>query len=764
MADMKVIAHFMHEGEMAEASQRLHNAEVTDSYVVGRIDDSEIPSLEQHGLIIQVLDEQPEEETASRFREAIAAEPRVMVDGLRAAGALAAATAAGAPAAAAAAPAAEIDETGPNFYFLRLGGPLLEQWRSQLDQLGVTLLERVPPTSYTARLEPQQAHQVDALPFIEALHLYKPEDTGLVMLEAERPPPSALAGSTRSMAIQAFDVRLHRAEDLASVETWLHDHSVAVAGSGGRKVRVYALEEAPVLDEIRSLPEVVLVEQYVEPELFNDVARVLLGIDAAGANPGPFGLEGDGELVAVADTGIDENHPDFAGRIQGVVPLGRVGDASDPHGHGTHVAGSILGDGAASGGQVRGVAPRAKLFFQSLLDAQGHLGGLPVNLGDLFDAAYQAGARIHNNSWGAATQSAYTLNSEDVDDFVASHRDMLIVIAAGNEGQAAKRFHSPPGFPDWLSIGAPGSSKNALTVGARRTSRTVGGYSTLTWKGAWPADFPDPPIANEMVSGDSESLAGFSSRGPCDDRRIKPDVVAPGTDILSTKSALAPSDHYWGPYPGGRYAFMGGTSMATPLVSGCVALVREYYVSQRLHQPSAALLKATVINGARLLTGSDAIANQNAAPNYDQGFGAVHMPSTLPNPTDPNLKLEFVDSWHEPQRQFNQSGQRFRFNVAVTGGASLRFCLAYTDIPARGVQNDLNLFVQEPAGSKHVGNEHLPERLTPLDRGNNVEVVRIDNPAAGNYLIQVSAFNLLGQGQDFALVVAGDLGSGLTPV
>jgi hypothetical protein len=108
-------------------------------------------------------------------------------------------------------------------------------------------------------------------------------------------------------------------------------------------------------------------------------------------------------------------------------------------------------------------------------------------------------------------------------------------------------------------------------------------------------------------------------------------------------------------------------------------------------------------------------------------------------------------------------GAAFRFGVQVDGGKRLRICLAYTDLPARGLQNDLNLIVEDPAGAKHVGNEQLPERLTPFDRGNNVEVVQIDNPAPGNYLIQVSAFNLLGKGQDFALVVTGELGSGLTP-
>ncbi|MDQ3379554.1 MAG: S8 family serine peptidase [Actinomycetota bacterium] len=752
MAEAKVIAHFMHETEMNAATQRLHDVEVTESFVIGRIDDSQIAELEQQGLIVQRLDDEGGAETAARVRTATAEGPRVRTLGLRAAAPL---------------PVAEVDESGANFYLLRLGGPLLEAWESQLAQLGVTLLERVPRASYTARLEPQQAHQVAALPIVETLGLYKPEDTGPVLLEAAIAPMAGVAGLDRPRAIQAFDIRLHREEDRPVIEAWLQADNVDIAGAGGRKIRFYALEEASILDEIAALPEVALVEPYVEPELFNDAARVLIGVDAVAGNPGSLGLEGEGQLVAVADTGLDDGHPDFAGRIDGLVALGRPpSDTTDPNGHGTHVAGSILGDGTASGGTVRGVAPKARLFFQSLLDPQGRLRGLPMNLGELFEPAYMAGARIHNNSWGAAVESAYTLNSEEVDEFAATHRDMLIVIAAGNEGQAANRFHSAQGFPDWLSIGAPATSKNALTVGASRSSRTSGGYSALTWGAAWPSEFPDPPVATGTVSGDPESLAGFSSRGPCDDRRIKPDVVAPGTDIASTKSSLAPLSSFWGPYPGagGRYAYMGGTSMATPLVAGCAALVREYYVKNRQHQPSAALLKATLINGARWLTGADSIANQNAAPNYDQGFGAVHMPSTLPNEADPGLRLEFVDSWQDPQRQFNLSGQRFRYTVSVTGGSRLSLCLAYTDLPARGLQNDLNLVVQDPSGAKHVGNERLPERLTQLDRGNNVEVVRIDNPAAGDYLIQVSAFNLLRKGQDFALVVVGELASGLNPV
>jgi subtilisin family serine protease len=650
-----------------------------------------------------------------------------------------------------------------------VSGPVLREYRQKLDALGVKLTERIAPSTYLAKLAPGQINGVKALNFVSGLTVYGATESELATSTLGT-PSMAPAPPTAGTPMRTFDAQLHDPADLPQAVAAVQALGLSIAGAKGRKIRFYVLETgvSQTLPQVRAIPEIKKVEPYIEPDLHNDVARGLLGIDPpAGGNPGLGLVEtGAGQIVAVADTGLDDQHPDFAGRVVGLVALGRPGDSTDPHGHGTHVSGSVLGSGAASGGQHRGVAPGASLYFQSLLDANFKLGGLPLDLADLFDDAYQNNARIHNNSWGAVVDSEYTMNSQEVDDFMATHRDMLIVISAGNDGQAALRQHSQPGAVDWLSIGAPASCKNAITVGASRSSRTNGGYSTLTYGAAWPGDFPDPPISAENVSGDPDGLAAFSSRGPCTDRRVKPDVVAPGTDILSAKSSRAPLHRFWGPGPSPQYAFMGGTSMAAPLVAGCAALVREYYVTHRAHgAPSAALLKATLVNSTRRLTGADAIADFNVVPNMHQGFGVIHMPFAYPNPAQPALRLEFVDEWQTPARSFTMTGQRRRYQIGVAAGFRLSICLVWTDAPGRSLQNNLNLLVEPPGGAAKVpGNQNLPMALGPVDQENNVELVRIDAPAAGNYLIQLSASNLLTADQDFALVVTGALTGGLVEI
>lgn len=747
MARKRVIAHFMHESEAADVIPFLSDSQVTEGFAIGEIDEADMAELERRGIIFQELGA----ETRGPL-VAPEAEERVMATEMEQASSQ-----------------LRSSEGASNTYYLTLTGPLLAEWRQRLEAFGVAFRAALPDQRWVIKIDPAQLANLWALPFVADLEMRGGERN--LPTKQEVSLQSTQAAQDQAPASQPYDVLLDRDAPLGEFLAWLRERNIPVAAAEGNKVRLYLPENDPHLIQIAALTDWVIdITPYIEPELHNNYARILLGVESPpSASPAfQFPFEGETEIIGVADTGLDDNHPDFANRIAGLSALGRPGDTSDPAGHGTHVAGSILGDGSASQGAVKGVAPKARLFFQSLLDKDGRLGGLPFRLSTLFAEAYAAGARIHNNSWGARAMASYQVNSREVDEYVYSQKDMLIVISAGNEGTAADPplglRNSQTGFVDWLSVCSPATAKNALTVGASRSNRTTGGFSTLTYGLIWPAKFPADPSAADPVSGDDQSIAGFSSRGPCDDYRIKPDLVAPGTDILSCLSAQAPLHHFWGPDPNHpRYAYMGGTSMSAPLVAGCAALVRQYYTQVRNHSPSAALLKATLINSTRLLNGASAVADFSQLPNYHQGYGAVYLPLAVPNPHGPNFELDFYDNWQTPASYFTVTGGRRRFSFDLHGGGELRITMAYTDPPGRALQNNLNLFLQLPDGSKQYGNMRLPNSLNRPDGTNNVEVIRLGNAPAGNYLIQVVATNLL-EPQDFALVVTGDFSTRMVEV
>lgn len=651
----------------------------------------------------------------------------------------------------AAANLATTDSSSSNFILVQTKGPLNEAQKTQLTQLSATILEYVPEHTYICRYPPSDLNRIRALPFVSWANVYL---QGFKVAAALRPSPTpadksiltASSVETLSKDTVTVDIVLHKRVESEA----LRERIAAAAGLtasalklGRNKIRLTVqrrrLKDLAAIDEVRH------IEPYFPPKLANNVARQILHADDVQLG-GAF--QGAGQIVAVADTGFDMGdtnnvHPAFKGRVLKLYPLGRPGDASDPDGHGTHVSGSVLGDGTMLDGTVvRGTAPQAQLVLQSVLDSGGNLGGLPDDLHDLFAGPYQNdGARVHSNSWGGPAAGAYTSNSSEVDDFVWSNRDLVICFAAGNEGKDGQAR----GIVDPGSVGSPGTAKNCITVGASENNRT--GFPAapgrpLLYGNGWPQDFPADPIHSDPVADKPDGMAAFSSRGPTTNGRIRPDVLAPGTAVLSTKSRVATGGG-WGPSNDPAYFYDGGTSMATPLVAGSAAVVRQFLQSQGVKNPSAALVKALLINGADIVPGQYVPSEVGTPPDISQGFGRVNLLRTIaPDPASEAVK--FFDE----STALDTGNEESLFQGPV--GTSAKVTLVWTDPAGEALQNDLDLIVRNGTGQEWHGN--VPAGSADFDRTNNVEQVILQTATADNITVVVRCFRAVSP-QTFALVV-----------
>jgi hypothetical protein len=630
--------------------------------------------------------------------------------------------------------------------------PLTKAERDSLAKTGAEIIESVPGEAYICHFPKTDLAKVRALPFVDWAEIYPRAVKLAPSLLDVQPQTGGVAVAAAALVSRrgiddtrkTIDVVLHRnvnprtAAKLVAEAAHLPANEVKVLpGKLRLTTKVRRLDDIAALDQVRH------IEQVYARKLLNNIARGILRVPPG--NPAPGG-EGDGEIVAVADTGFDKGsttnvHPAFKGRVKKLYALGRPGRKDDPDGHGTHVAGSVLGDGVSTvDGAVRGTAPKAKLVLQSVLDNQDGLGGLPDDLNDLFQKPYTTDkARIHTNSWGSTGNfGVYDQQAFEVDQFISEHRDMLICFAAGNEGVD----RNSDGQIDLNSVTPPGTAKNCLTVGACENNRP---NKSLTYGQGWPSDFPANPIKNDKVANNPEGMVAFSSRGPVHDGRIKPDVVAPGTYVLSTRSRVTQSQG-WELSGDPLYMFEGGTSMATPLVAGCVATVRAFLRTAKASKsPSAALLKALLINGAKDLTGQYVPSEAGTIPNNSEGFGRVDV-QAVTGPYAAGETLTFFD-----ENKGLDTGDSSQQTVSIPAGATLlKVTLVWTDPPGEGLQSDLDLIVTIGA---EVRNGNMPPGSTSFDRINNVEQVVWTGVPAGTAQIKILAFKATHGPQKFALVI-----------
>ena len=496
------------------------------------------------------------------------------------------------------------------------------------------------------------------------------------------------------------------------------------------KIRAKVQEQ--YLNDIAEIDEVRLIEPVEDIQLFNDRAR---GIVEANINPTGVAFIGTDQTIAVADGALDKDHPAFLGRIESTYTLGS--SLVDKDGHGTHVSGSVLGslqyearDSAGTVVQsklVQGIAPGARLVFQSMVDNQGGLGGCPQDLRRLFKIPYRNdGARVHNNSWGPKIAGKrYTKNSEEIDDFVWKNPDMVICFAACNGRVVQLKGRGV----DMRKVGAFASAKNCITVGASECGRVTS---------------EDGLVAD----GPFDSLAEFSNRGPTQEGRYKPDLVAPGTSILSASAGHAKVDIRYGRSLDHKFKYLSGTSMACPIVAGCAAIVREFLLTNlppstktMEFYPSAALVKALLINGAIELPAAPPSTSLRpaATPNSDSGWGRVNLAIS----TQPCSKTFGYDEVYK-----FEDDQVLECTVDVQEAhRTLKVTLVWSDHPGHVLINDLDLCIIAADRSERHGNMGTSQNF---DRCNNVEQVRWVDIPKGKATIRIIGHRVETENQPFA--------------
>ncbi len=659
---------------------------------------------------------------------------------------------------------------GPHHYVVQFIGPIKPEWLKKVQATGARLRAPHGGFAYGAWARESMLPKISGLPFVRWVgHL---------------PHASRIAPHVEPLPRQrtregTYTVEIFDADDAGGIARAARKLGLRVLSQDPKARLLIVASGAGVAERRKQLRALSAVHgvRYVRRRVIkrttNNVATALMGNRYAATAANGLKLAGEGEIIAVCDTGLDTGdpndiHPDFAGRVLAVKsypiapdwrddvsnPGADDGPADVDSGHGTHVAGSAVGNGSGRNGHaalIRGHAHKAKLVFQAveqemkwkpsapadLKEDKYALAGLPANLQPLFRFAYDQGARIHSNSWGGGDAGAYDEQCRQLDRFVWDHKDFCVVVAAGNDGEDRDGDGKiAPG-----SVSSPGTAKNCITIAACESRRPQFNEDTYSSSPSWARDYPAEPIHSDPLANDPDQVAAFSSRGPTGDGRVKPEIVAPGTYILSTRSSKLPSDFFgWAQYAPNRmrYFYDGGTSMATPLTAGAVALLREFLRKKRgIANPSAALVKALLIAGAARLPGT---APTGTVLDNEQGFGRVNLDCSTTRP------LATIDG------AGLQTGEKATAVISVPkSGKCLRIALCYTDYPGDTLINNLNLIATSPSGKRYTGNQPASGATLALDAANNTEVIMVNRAAKGEWTIDVVASNVSAGPQDFAI-------------
>jgi len=729
--------------------------------------------------------------------------------------------------------AASDNSSGHRLHLIQFAGPIKPEWYQSLVETGIEVVTYIPNNAYLVYGDSRSLRALASFARnsrqVQWNGEYRDEYKGEPNIFDQKEKTAAGVKTQGASPVESglYAIQLIKDERTNPTTIALIQNSTKEPILSQYEILKYVNIIAKVapesIKEISARPDVVSIQSYVVPRLMDERQDQIMAGNLMGNVPNAADylayLVGkgftqaqfttSGFVVDVSDDGLENglttvDNPNLHvggiaanpsrvayNRIEnsgGFVTPGRTG--LDGHGNlNSHVIAGFVNFAFGSGPPHAdaagfrfglGIAPYVRVG-QSAIFIPGFTN---PNFPNLQARAYNDGARISSNSWGADVGGAYNINAQAYDALVrdaqpagsvfptAGNQEMVIFFSAGNAGAGAN------------TIGSPGTGKNVITVGAAENvhshSIANGGNSAAGTDGC---GIPDTGAdsANDII--------GFSSRGPCDDGRRKPDISGPGTHVTGgVAQAPAPPangmalatfdaggvcalpgsgtagdpDNFF-PLGGQQwYTTSSGTSHSTPAAAGAAALIRQHFINQGLTPPSPAMTKATLIHSARYMNGTG--ANDTLWSN-NQGMGEVNLNSYFDIFATTNILRDQIGP-----DTFTASGQQRAFTGNVVDNTRpFRVTVAWTDAPGptsgNAFVNNLDLEVTV-GGMTYKGNVFTGANSATggtADPRNNVESVFIPAGVTGPFVVRVIATNIAGDGvpnsggaldQDFALVVS----------
>jgi hypothetical protein len=704
--------------------------------------------------------------------------------------------------------------SGKHLHLVQFAGPVKPEWLAALEKHGARIVSYIPENAYLIYGDAGAIAKMQTWAGTNQFVQWEGDYADAYKIDPDAPELFSEGGSD-TFSIQLVDDAAANVATLTLIGQW----QLAAAQNeytllGYRNITVRLPPEK--LNLLAAQPDVVSIQPYFAPHKLDERQDIILTGNLTSSNtpsaPGYLAwlaskgftqaqFTNSNFIVDVSDSGIDNGttSPGHFGlytsgdtsqasrvaynRLEGSPNSGSTLEGCDGHGNlNTHIiagydnfTNAFPHTDSAGYFYGLGVCPFVKVGSSVVFDPDNFTN---PNYTNLLTAAYNSGARISNNSWGADLNGKYDSDAQTYDALVrdvgaaGQNRQMILVFAAGNAGSGSK------------TIDSPGSAKNVITVGASENVRSLsianGGNTT---NGADGSEIVD------TSANSANDIASFSSRGPCKDGRKKPDIVAPGTHITGGVAQISPppspsslgdaiacfdgsgvskltgggtagsADNF---FPLGQqfYTESSGTSHSTPAVSGACALLRQFFINESNTPPSPAMTKAYLMNSARYLNGSGA---NDKLPSASQGMGELNLGTAF----DGALRIQRDQLAVE---KFTAAGQTRTYNGTVPDATKpFRVTLAWTDAPgsttaSKELVNNLDLTVASGTNifKGNVFNGQYSTNGGVADGTNNVESVFLPAGKATNFTVTISAAQISADAitnggslpeQDYALVI-----------